>query len=61
MVLKYNIMDKKKEPLNEEVRKFFAEIGHRNGTKLFKERGSQYFKDIANKRKKHGRQIIEPV
>jgi hypothetical protein len=39
-----------------EIKAFFAEIGHRNGTKLFKERGSEYFKRIAAMRKVHGRQ-----
>jgi hypothetical protein len=52
-------MDKK--PLDPAVKDFFAEIGHRNGTKLFNERGSQYFKDIAAKRKKHGRQKTSPL
>lgn len=41
--------------INPEVRKFFAEIGRKNGKKLFAERGSQYFKDIAGKRKRFGR------
>jgi len=50
-----------KTKLDPAVKAFFAEIGHRNGAKLFKERGSQYFRDIAAKRKTHGRQGIKGI
>lgn len=47
---------KKSENVSPEVSAFFAEIGRKNGKKLFEERGSEYFKAIAAKRKIHGRQ-----
>ena len=45
-----------KRNISPEVRAFFAEIGRQNGKKLFKERGSEYFRNLAAKRKTHGRQ-----
>ena len=47
--------DKDKIPMPDEVRKYFAEMGRRSGNKLMRERGSQYFRDIASKRKRFGR------
>ena len=44
-----------KIPMPDEVRKYFAEMGRRSGNKLMKERGSQYFRNIASKRKRFGR------
>lgn len=48
-----------KRQLPPEVRAYFQQIGSRNGKKLYKERGSQYFRDIAAKRKRHGAQKIK--
>lgn len=53
-------MSKTKLDLSPEVRSFFAEIGRKNGKKLYKERGSEYFKKIAAMRKTHGRQKAKP-
>lgn len=47
---------KTKKDIPPQVREFFAEIGRKNGTKLFQERGSEYFRKIAGMRKTHGRQ-----
>lgn len=44
-------MEEKKQ-LPDEVRAFFSAIGKKNGDKLMKERGSEYFKAIAAKRKR---------
>ena len=44
-----------KIPMSEEIRKYFAEMGRRSGNKLYKERGSEYFRKIAAKRKRFGR------
>lgn len=41
--------DKKEIP--ESVREYFAAIGKKNGDKLFKERGSEYFSRISAMRK----------
>jgi hypothetical protein len=40
-----------KSNLPPEVYEFFKRIGHLNGTKLFKERGSEYFSKISKMRK----------
>jgi hypothetical protein len=45
-----------KKQTNQEIHDFFAEIGHRNGTKLLKERGPEYFRKISAMRKIHGKQ-----
>lgn len=42
---------KTKKQLSPEVKAFFSEIGHRNGTKLMQERGPEYFREIRKKRK----------
>lgn len=41
-----------KKELPKEVKQFFADMGRKGGKKLFEERGSQYFKDLAAKRKR---------
>lgn len=46
-------MDKKEVP--EEVKKYFAELGHKNGVKLRETRGREYFVNLASKRKRFGR------
>jgi hypothetical protein len=52
-------MSKTKKNLSPEVRAFFAEIGHRNGTKLKQERGSEYFRAIRAQRKNYPKQNRE--
>lgn len=54
-------MTNDKKPIPNEVRTFFAEIGRKNGKKLFEERGSEYFSKIAGMRKLHGRQRKESI
>lgn len=49
-----------KEPIHDEVRKYFQKIGRISGRKLFKERGSKYFSRISKMRKTHGRQKKTP-
>jgi len=56
-------MDDKKE-VPESVREYFAAIGKKNGDKLFKERGSEYFSRIAAMRKNpfgKPRKVVEEV
>lgn len=54
-----------KKQLTPEVKKFFAEIGHRNGTALLEKHGPDYFKRISAMRKVHGPKKgykkVEPV
>lgn len=45
-----------KKKIPKEVSKFFAEIGRRNGRKLMEKYGSDYFRNIARKRRTFGRQ-----
>lgn len=51
---------KQKRPVPPEVSEFFAEIGRKNGKALFEKRGSEYFKQLAARRKIHGRQKPKP-
>lgn len=41
-----------KKEIPEEVRQFFADMGRKSGNKLLKERGPEYFRALAAKRKK---------
>lgn len=49
-----------KTTITPEISKYFSSIGKKGGEKN-KEKGSQYFRDIAAKRKTHGRQKVKEV
>jgi hypothetical protein len=50
-----------KKELDPAVRKFFEDIGRKNGNALKARHGSEYFRRISAMRRTHGRQRIEPV
>jgi hypothetical protein len=52
-------MGKQKKELPDEVREFFADIGRRNGKKLYEQHGPEYFSKIASMRKNPGRKKKE--
>lgn len=49
-----------KKNISPEVKKFFEEIGRKNGKALYAKHGPEYFKRISAMRKIHGRQKPKP-